>query len=120
MLECHRLEPVDADVDIFRIVAAGYLEIFAARRARTHEHGVKLLPVQQLLKAVNPVIRPQVDAYVDDVADLLVENLRWQAEARDVGAHESAGHIELLENRDLVTERTQIIRDRQRCTAGAD
>src|SRR5690606_40287210 len=43
-----------------------------------------------------------------------------QTERRDVGAHESARRAPLLEHRDLVTERHEIVGDRERGGAGSD
>ncbi len=52
--------------------------------------------------------------------DLLLEHRLRQAEGGDVGAHEAAGLAVLLEDRDLVAQRHQVVGDRERGAAGAD
>ena len=78
------------------------------------------LAVEQRLQAVDRRVVAHVDAHVDDVADLFVEDLLGQAEGRDVDAHQAAGARQLLEDRDLVAERHQVVGDRERRRAGAD
>ena len=65
-------------------------------------------------EAVDRRVVADVDAHVEDVADLLVEDLLGQAERRDVDAHQAAGPRQLLEDRDLVAERHQVVGDRER------
>jgi nucleotide-binding universal stress UspA family protein len=112
MLEGHRLEPVDADVDVVAVVTARYLEVLALWRTRADEHGIEVL-VEQFLHALDAMVELQVDAKIEDVADLLVEHSRRQTELRDVGTHESAGRVQRLENRDLVAERGEVVGDGQ-------
>ena len=74
--EVDRLEPLDADEDLVGVVAAGNLELLALGRAAADEHGVVLAAVEQRLQALDRRVVADVDAHVDDVADLLVEHLR--------------------------------------------
>ena len=76
--------------------------------------------VEQRLQAVDRRVVANLDAHVDDVADLFVEDLFREPERRDVDAHQPAGPRQLLENRDLVAERHEIVGDRQRGRSGAD
>ena len=66
------------------------------------------------------VPEPQVRAHADDVADLLVEHFGWQAECRNIRAHQAAGDRVLLEDHDFVADRQQVVRDRERRRARAD
>jgi hypothetical protein len=84
------------------------------------EHGVEFPRIEQLPHAPDRRVQLQVRAHVDDVADLLVEHLGGQPERRDVGAHQTARHRELLEYRDLVAQRQQVVRDGERCGTRAD
>ena len=61
-----------------------------------------------------------VDAHVEDLVDLVHQNAFGQAERRDVGAHQAAGLVVLFEDHDFVAERHQVVRDGERCRAGAD
>jgi hypothetical protein len=65
-------------------------------------------------------VQAQVDAHANDRADLVVEHRLRQPERRDVGAHQAAGFAPLLEDRDFVAERHQVVRHGQRGAAGAD
>ena len=96
------------------------LELLALGCSGAHEHGVELPGVEQRAQALDGGAEPQIGAHVDDVADLLVEHARRQAECRDVGAHQTAGHRELLENGHFVAERQQIVRDGEGGRARAD
>ena len=118
--EVNRLEPLDADEDLVGVVAAGNLELLALGRAAADEHRVELAGVEQRLQAVDRRVVADVHAHVDDVADLLVEHLFGQAERGDVDAHQAAGPRQLLEDRDLVAERHQVVGDGQRRRTGAD
>src|SRR5690606_32213450 len=80
VLEGHRGEPVDADVDVGRRLAAtGDVEVAPAGSATAHEDRVEPL-VEQPLHRVDPLAGAQLDAEVEDVADLLVDHLLGQAE----------------------------------------
>ena len=112
--EVNRLEPLDADEHLVGVVAARNLELLALGRAAADEDRVELLGVEQRLQAVDRRVVAHLDAHVDDVADLFVEDLFGQAERGDVDAHQAAGTRQLLEDRDLVAERHQIVGDGQR------
>src|SRR5262249_863699 len=117
--ERHRREPVDADVDVLRgLLAAGDVEVAAARRAAADEDGVVALR-QQRLHAVDLALL-EVHAEVEDVADLLVDHLERQAEARDLRPDHAARARVLVEHGDVVTERGQVARDGERRRASAD
>ena len=75
---------------------------------------------EQAAQARHRGVVAEVDAHVDDRGDLLVEHLGGQAERRDVGAHQAAGLIVLLEDDHLVAERHEVVRDRERRGPGAD
>ena len=83
-------EPVDADMDIGGgFLAAGNVEVAAARRAGADEHRVVAL-VEQRLQAADVLAEAGLDAaHVDDVADLLVDAPLGQAEARDLACGSS-------------------------------
>ena len=102
------------------VVTPRNLEILAARRAGADEHRVELAAVEQLFHALDTMVQLQVDAHVDDVVDLFIENRGRQTEARDVRAHQSACGIERFEDRDLVAEGSKIVGHGQRRTAAAD
>ena len=119
MAEGDGLEPLDADVDAIRIVAPGNFEVLALGGTSADENGVIAL-VEQRLHALDAVVQSQVHAHVEDVADLFVEHIRRQAELRNIGAHQAAGRLERLEDRDLVAEWTKVVGDRQRGAARAD
>jgi hypothetical protein len=96
------------------------VELLALRRAAPDKHRVEFSAVEQVLKAVDRRVVADVDAHVDDVADFFVEDLFRKPERRDVDAHEPAGPRQLLENRDLVAERHEIVGDRERGRPSAD
>ena len=121
VLERHRLEPGDADVNVGATFnAARKLELLALRRAGADEHGVEAALREQFLQRLDGMVELQVHAHLDDLRDLVVEHFGWQTERGDVGAHEATGHAPLLEDRDGVAQRHQIVRDRERGAAGAD
>src|SRR6202022_3748415 len=73
MLERHAGEPVDADVNIFgRFLAAGNLELAAARRAGADKHRVVVLG-EQFLQTVDARTALELDAKVEDVIGSLVD-----------------------------------------------
>ena len=77
--------------------------------------------VEQRLEALDRRRVFDLDAaHLEDVAALLVEHFGRQAERRNVGAHQAARTIELLEDRHRVAERRQIVGDGERRRAGAD
>ena len=66
-----------------RFLAAGNVEVAAARRAGADEDRVVAFG-QQRLQAVDALAAAELDAEVEDVADLLVDHRFGQAEARDL------------------------------------
>ena len=112
MAERDRLEPVDADMDAVGVIPARDLQVLALGRPCADEDRVIPL-VEQRLHAVDAMVQAKVDAHVEDVADLLVEDLRRQPELRNIGSHQSAGRLQRLEDRHVVAQRTQIVGDRQ-------
>ncbi len=76
--------------------------------------------VEQRAQALDGVVELEVHAHVQNHVHLFVQHRVRQAERGDVGAHEAAGLAELLEDRDFVAERHQVVRDRERGAAGAD
>ena len=111
MLESDGLEPVNADMDAIRIVAARDLKIPATRCAGSDKHGIVIF-LKQSFQAFNRVIHLKIDIHVEDVADFFVKNLGWQSKLRNVRPHQTARRLKRLKNCDLVTQRGQIIRNR--------
>ena len=66
-----------------RFLAAGNVEVAAARRAAADEDRVVAL-VEQRLHAVHALARAQLGLQVEDVADLFVDHRLGQAELRDL------------------------------------
>src|SRR6185437_13885578 len=121
MAEGHRLQPRDADMHVGSGgLPTGQVEILAFRGARADEYGIESAARKQRLHAADGMPELQVDSHVDDHADLLLEHRLRQAEGGDVGAHQTTGLAILLEDRDLVAERHEIIGHREGGTAGAD
>src|SRR5690606_3331808 len=120
VLEGHRGQPVDADVDVGpRLLAAGNVEVAPAGRAAADEDRVETFR-EQPLHGFHALAGTQLDAEVEDVADLLVDDGLGQAEMRDLAADEAARLRILLDDRDVVAERQQVAGDRERRRAGAD
>ena len=91
MAERDARQPVDADMDVGGgLLAAGDVEVAAARRAGADEDRVVALG-EQRLQAVDALAEARLDAAdADDVADLLVDHRFGQAEARDLAADHAA------------------------------
>ena len=74
MLESDRPKPLDADVDIFFTIGAPrQIEVAASWRAGSHKHCVVAL-VQHALQAIDIGFEVGVDAHVEDVVDLFIED----------------------------------------------
>ena len=114
-------QPVDADVDVGRaVLPAGHVEVAPARRAGADENRVEPL-AEQRPQAVDALPVAGLDpADADDVADLLVDHLFGQAEARDLAADHAAALSFAVEQHDVVAERREVARDGERGRAGAD
>src|SRR5262249_27414582 len=102
-----------------RFLAAGDFEVAPARRARADEDRVPFLR-EQLLHALD--LRPalELDAEVEHVTHLLVDHLHREPEARDLRPDHAARARVLVEHRDLVAERREVARHRERSGPGAD
>ena len=117
--EGHRREPVDADVDVLRpLLPPGNIQISSAGGAGADEDGVVAFG-EQRFHAVDFSLL-ELRAEVEDVADLLVDHLHRQAEARDLGPDHAAGAVVLVEHGDVVAERREVARHGERGGAGAD
>ena len=113
-------EPVDADMDVGGgFLAAGNVEVAAARRAGADEDRVEAL-AEQLLHAVDVLAAAELDAEVEDVAALLVDHAVGQAELRNLRADHAAGALVAVEHDAFIAERREVARDRERGGAGAD
>ena len=112
-------EPVDADVNVLcRFLAAGDVEIAAARRAAAHEDRVKVLR-QQRPHTVDALAAAEFDAEVENVTAFFVDHAFRQTEFRDLRAHHPAGQRILVEHRALVTHWREVARNGKRSGAAA-
>ncbi len=113
-------QPVDADMDVLGcFLAARYVEIAPARRAAAHHDRVVALG-QQCGEAVDARSATELDAHVEDIADLLVDHRLGKAKLRDLTAYHPAGLRVAVEDCALVAERRQVARRSQRGRSGAD
>ena len=120
MAEGNARQPVDTDVDIGRrLLASGNVEVAAARRAGADEHRIETF-AEKGLEAVDAAAAPELDAEVEDIADLLIKHGVRQPEFRDLRPHHAAGARILIEHHDVIAERGEIAGNRQRGRAGAD
>ena len=119
MSERHRLQPIDADMNAIRFIAAGDVEVLAARSTAAGKNGVEALP-EQFPHAVDRRAVADIGAHVRNLRDLLVEHRFRQTERGNIGAHQPARPVELLKNRDRVSERKQIVGNGQRGRTRAD
>src|SRR5205085_3331405 len=88
--EGHAGEPVDADMDAGgRFLAAGNIEVAAARRAAADEDRVPIFS-QQRLQAVDALTADEVDAEIEDVAAFFVDHRVGKSELWDLRAHHAA------------------------------
>jgi hypothetical protein len=118
--EVHRLEPLDPDVDPIRCIPSpGEIQLLSLRRAAADEDGVEPL-AEQGAHARHRRGPANVDPHPENRPDLLVEHGGREPEGRDVGPHQPAGPVELLEDRHRVAERHQVVGDGQRRGPGAD
>ena len=118
--ERHAGEPVDADMDVAGgFLAAGNIELAAARRAGADEDRVVIL-AEQLLQAVDALAALELDAEVEDVVGFLVDHRIRQAEFRNLRPHHAAGLGVGIEHGAVIAERREIARDRERGGTAAD
>ena len=112
-------EPVDADVDVLgRFLAAGNVEIAAARRAAADEDGVEAF-TKSAFDAVDALAADEGDAEVEDVTAFLVEHAFRQAEFWDLRAHDAARERVLIEHHAVIAHRGKVARHRERGRAAA-
>ncbi len=112
-------KPVDADVDVLgRFLAAGDVEIAAARRAAADEDRVEILG-EQRLHAVDAPAADEFDAEIEDVVAFLVDHAFRQAEFGDLRAHHAAGSRVLIEHHARVADRHEVARHGERGGAAA-
>src|SRR5579864_2789419 len=120
MAERDGRQPVDADMDVFgRFLAAGNVEIAAARRAAADEDRVVIL-LEQRLQAIDALAEFRLRLKRQDVAALLVQHAFGQAEFGNLRAHHAAGERIGVVDGDVITERQKIARHGQRCRSGTD
>ena len=72
-----------------RFLAARNIQVAAARRPGADKDGVVPF-IQYRLQAVDVGLEVCMDAHVEDVVDLLIQNCRWQPEGGDLAAHKAA------------------------------
>ena len=90
----------------------------AARRCRRRSR--RSLRASSAFMRVDARAAAELDAEVEDVADLLVDHRVGQAELRDLRAHHAAGLRVAVEHDAVVAERREIARDGERRGPAAD
>ena len=100
-------------------LAAGNVELAAARRAGADEDRVVVLG-EQLLQAVDALAALELDAEIEDVVGFLVDHRIRQAEFRNLRAHHAAGLGVGIEHGAVIAERGEVARDGERGGAAAD
>ena len=114
--EGDRFQPVDADVDAVGIVAAGQISSLP-RGAPVPTKTASKPSFSSAFRLLDRRVVADVDAHVENRADLVVQHFFRQPERRNVGAHQPAGLVVLFEDGDFVAERQQIVGDGERCRA---
>src|SRR6185312_10064697 len=118
--EGHARQPVDADMDVLgRFLAAGDVEIAAARRAGADEDRVPAFGDQRLQR-VDALAAAEFDAEIEDVARLLVDDAVGQTEFRNLRADHAARFRILVEHDAGIALRRKIARDGERGRPAAD
>ncbi len=114
VFEIHRRQPVQTDVDVLRrFGSTGQIQIASARRAAADEDRVVVLR-EQIAHRFDARVASEIDAEIEDVADLFVDHFFGQTETRHLRAHEPAAFLFGFENGDVIAERREITRDGQR------
>src|SRR5262245_33006994 len=101
-----------------RFLAAGKVEIAAARCAAADEDRIPAL-CQQRLEAIDALAAVKFDAEMEDIVAFLVDDGFGQTEARDLRADHAAGLRILVEHDTVIAERRQVARNRERGGAAA-
>jgi hypothetical protein len=118
--EVNRLEPLDADVDVDR-ASCGPGSRAPCRAARRCRRTPRRTPSpSSAFRLSTGVSVADIDAHVEDVADLLVEHLLGQAEGGDVDAHQPAGRGGFSKIGDTRSRAASGRCHRERGRAGAD
>src|SRR5829696_10433788 len=103
-----------------RLPATRDLEIAPARRSCADEDRIEVL-VEERPQALHPLAVAGLDvADPDDVADSLVDHLLGQTKTGDLAANHAAAPALGVEQDELVAQRREVARDRQRGRPGAD
>src|SRR4051812_45363904 len=120
MAERDARQPVDADMDVRGgLLPTRDVEVAAARRAGADEDRVVVLD-EERFEAVDVLAEPGLDAEIEEIADLLVDDRFGEAEFRDLAADHAPGAPVAVIDNDLITERRQIARDSERGRAAAN
>ena len=118
--EGHARQPVDADVNILRrFLAAGDVQVAPTRRAAANHYRVVAL-TEQCGETVDARAAPELDAHIEDVANLLVDHRFRKSKLRNLAADHPARLPVAIVDRALVSERCQVARRRERGGAGAN
>jgi hypothetical protein len=106
-------QPVDAQVNrLCCLFPSGDVEVVPARRAGTNENRVVAF-AEQILQRTDVLAAAQLDAEVEDVTGLLVDDFLGQPKLRDLGAHHAAGEGVAVVDHHFVAERCQVARHGQ-------
>src|SRR5215831_8563874 len=100
------------------VLAAGNIEVTSARSAGADKDGVEIL-LEQLPEAFDPLAGAELDAEIENIAALLVDDGFRQAEPRDLRADHAPRLRVAIEHHAGVAERRKIARDRERGRATA-
>src|SRR5260370_35019654 len=100
-------------------LAAGQLELAPARGAGADENRIPI-PRQQPLEAVDALAALKLDADIENIVALFVDDGFRQPEARNLRADHPAGLGVLVEHGAVIAERGEIARDRERSRAAPD
>ena len=120
MAEGDRRQPVDADMDVGGgFLAAGKLELAPARRAGADEDRVPA-PGHEGLEAVDALAAHELDAEIEDVVALFVDDGFRQPEARDLRADHAAGLGVLVEHGAVIADGGEIAGDGERSGTAPD
>ena len=114
-------EPVDADMDVARRPPGGRESRGrgrAARRSRRKSH--RNPASSSAFRLSIALAEMEFDAHIGDVAAFLVDHRLGQAEARDLACASCRRLLVAVEHHEVVAERREVARHRQRGRAGAD